>query len=274
MQFNLGITGASISNCPWITWVDLLYEDLGADTITNYASKGAGNEYILRSACELFNSVGNNGFVAFMCTNFDKLDLWVSDKQLQGLLSEKHQPVWIDGNIATKQGYWCTGSHFPKTKQKYGDLYKDLIPIAARQLYELAGTLAVAEQNGIKSLVMFDSPVLQYSEQMINAINNGEDLQTELDLHLHQMLTTIVTHLKSKVVDFNGLIGHCMQEKLDWRHSKYGPHPPSSSHLSYYNKHVRSWIQTRYPQLDLQGISKTTETMVERMSKKWQMNGF
>ena len=89
---NLGITGASISRCPWLTWVDYLQEDLGHPNTINYAAKGAGNQFILQSASHLGTGV-QNSLIAFMLTNFDKHDLWVQGSELDKLRYEKHQPV-------------------------------------------------------------------------------------------------------------------------------------------------------------------------------------
>ena len=270
---NLGITGASISRCPWLTWVDYLQEDLGYPPLTNYATKGAGNQFILHSASNL-GSGTNNSLIAFMLTNFDKHDLWVQDSALDKLRNEKHQPVWVDGTTADKEGYWCTGSHFPGVKKKYKSLYNCLLPIASQQLFALLGTITLLKQQGHQVVVLVDSPILSYTESQINSINSGNNCDSDIDLASHPMLQYIVPECKKHVVDFRGLIGYCIDNNLDWKHKLYGPHPCSQSHLLYYVNVIKPWIANQYSEITTYGISDSTRTMSERMSKKWKNNEF
>lgn len=271
---SLGIAGASISRCPWLTWVDFLHEDLGHPTMTNFATKGAGNEFILRSASHLTHSIPTGSVIAFMLTNFDKYDYWVEGKTLNNLRNEKHQPVWLNGKPAEQQGYWCTGSHFPKLKRKFKSTFENLVPVATRQMFELLGTITMLKQQGYKVIVLADSPIFDYSEQQINQLNQGNNDQQLLDLAENNMLQSIVETCHSHVVDFNGLIGYCINKNLNWKHLDYGPHPPSDSHLEYYSQVIQPWIQKTYPDVELHGISEATIIMSKRMSSKWLKNEF
>jgi hypothetical protein len=101
---NLCISGASISRCPWITWVDCLIELLDPVSVTNYSCKGAGNQYITRSAINSVQKTKNPTLLGVMFTNFDKYDMWVQDDVCQKLKGEKHLPRWIDGTPAHVRG--------------------------------------------------------------------------------------------------------------------------------------------------------------------------
>jgi hypothetical protein len=102
-----------------LTWVDCFIELFDLDSIVNYSCKGAGNQYITRSAINSLQKTTTSTLLTVMFTNFDKYDMWVQGKECQDLKREKHPPRWIDGSPATTQGFWCTGSHFPLIKETY-----------------------------------------------------------------------------------------------------------------------------------------------------------
>jgi len=133
-SLELCISGASISRCPWLTWVDLLKMCLHPQSVIDHSCKGAGNQFIIRSAIHALQRKSQQKFLAVMLTNFDKYDMWVRDEKCIGLQAEKHPPHWIDGSLAINKGYWCTGSHFPLIKDQYKEHFFDLENAAAQDL--------------------------------------------------------------------------------------------------------------------------------------------
>jgi hypothetical protein len=272
MVNELGVTGASISRCPWLTWVDFLLDDLGSPALRNYACKGAGNRYISHSAMKLSQDLVDEAVVAVMFTNFDKFDQWVQGSVLESLRDERHVPRWINGDVARDRGYWCTGSHFPKIKSLYRDHYFDVTQLALQSLNDIAAAVAVLKRRRPSLLVMFDSPVLCCTEQHINTLTQRS--HGDLSLESDRSMQPLIDYVRDHVVDFRGLIGHCWDHDLPWQHSVYGPHPPSNSHLSYYELCVRPWIQRNWTHCDLMGIANETRSMADKMTKKWHQSGF
>jgi hypothetical protein len=274
LTYNIGICGASISNCPWFTWVDFLREDLNGTAIENFATKGSGNEFIMRSALHLSSKYSDTTIIGIMLTNFDKFDQWVTGDDCERLKKEKHPPRWVDGTMAKDKGYWCTGSHFPGDKEKYKENYKDLSAIASQQLTELAGVISIIKNNGHLPIVMFDSPVLSMSEEQINTYNYQGIGPTDLKLAESPIIFHLTKYLENKVVDFDGLIGFCIKQNLRWTHPIYGPHPSCSSHLQYYLQKIRPWIKQNYPHVKLHGLSSETKSIAEMMTNQWIQNKF
>jgi len=271
---NLCISGASISKCPWLTWVDCLIESLNPSTITNHSCKGAGNQFIISSAFHAVCNPGSNKFLAIMLTNFDKYDMWVANELCKELHDEKHPPRWINGQPAQHEGFWCTGSHFPLKKVIYRENFFDLGLAAAQNLNQALGLVKYCQDKNITVLIMFDSPILKYTESQINVFCKNQKKLQEHNLQKHVLVAPAWSVLQSYILDDQGLIGFCLEHDLPWVSDLYGPHPPSISHLKYFQQKIVPWINKNYPCIKLGKLDDTFIEIANRMTTKWQKKEF
>jgi hypothetical protein len=271
---NLCISGASISKCPWLTWVDCLVESLRPFTVTNHSCKGAGNQFIISSAFHAVNDSDNNKFLAIMLTNFDKYDMWVEDNACQELHGEKHPPHWINGQVAKHEGFWCTGSHFPLKKEIYQKNFFNLGLTASQNLIQTLGLVKYCQDKNIPFIMMFDSPILKYTESQINDFCKHQKILHAHSLEQNPLVAPAWSVLQSYMLDVQGLIGFCMEHDLPWTSELYGPHPPSISHLKYFQQTVVPWIYKRYPHIELRDLDADFLKMADRMTIKWQKKEF
>lgn len=271
---NLCITGASISRCPWFTWADYLTETLSPATVTNYSAKGAGNHYIIRSAIHGLQSKKKPSLVAIMLTNFDKYDMWVSGTQCQILADEKHVPRWLDGIQSTNRGFWCTGCHFPLIKEVYKKHFFDLEISAAQDLTSLLGLIKYCEDLHVPLIVMFDSPVLDYTEEQINVWVQKQIVPVERDFRSSIIVGPLVKSLEPYVVDTQGLIGFCIENDLPWHNVTYGSHPPSLSHWIYFQKKIMPWMKKHNSNLELSDLDPEYEVLIQKMTETWKNSRF
>lgn len=271
---NLCISGASISRCPWITWVDFLINALKPKEITNHACKGAGNDYIFNSGMHAVHGK-ESPFLAVMLTNFDKYDMWVSGEKCQGLKNEKHPPHWIDGTVAVDQGFWCTGSHFPLIKKTYHDEFFDIGHNSSLNIQQALSLSKYCEHYKIPCMILFDSPLLQVSESHINNIcKNNSSWSEDLDILQLPTVSPLIKILETIVVDTRGLLGFCIDNNLPWYNKLYGPHPPSSSHLAYYQSVIKPWLEKNFPNLVIHELDPEFSVMSEWMTNKWKKEAF
>lgn len=273
-NLDLCVSGASISRCPWATWVDFLKDALLPNSVIDHSCKGAGNHYIVRSAIHGLQSQSNRMFLALMLTNFDKYDMWVRDEKCKTLQIEKHPPHWIDGTRATQQGFWCTGSHFPLIKEVYHQNFFDLEISAAQDLTNLLGLIKFCEDKAVPFLIMFDSPVFANTEYQINDWCKKQSPLTDRGLTESVIVKPLIDALAPYILDKQGLIGFCIDQGLPWYNSKYGPHPPSISHYLYFQEKILPWITDHYPNLKLKPIEKSWLLTAEKMTTRWTKNGF
>jgi len=267
---NLCISGASISKCPWLTWVDCLIESLSPSTVTNHSCKGAGNQFIISSAFHAVNDSTDHKFLAIMLTNFDKYDMWVADERCRELHGEKHPPQWINGQAADHEGFWCTGSHFPLKKEIYQENFFDLGLSASQNLTQALGLVKYCQDKNIPFLIMFDSPILKYTESQINDFYKYQKILQAHSLEQNPLVAPAWSVLQSYTLDDQGLIGFCLEHDLPWVSDAYGPHPPSISHLKYFQQRVVPWIHKNYPHIKLGKLDDVFIEMVDRMTNKWQ----
>lgn len=272
---NLCITGASISRCPWPTWVDFLIESLTPTNIINYSAKGAGNSYIIHSAIHAVENLSENSVLSIMLTNFDKYDMWVKDDVCKSLFNERHSPRWIDGSVAHDFGFWCTGSHFPLIKQAYKENFFDINMSACTDLTQLLGLIKFCEDKKIKLIILFDSPILDYTEEQLNQFcRQNIPLDKPLDIKQHALTKSILSVLDPYIIDCNGLIGYCITNNLPWYNATYGAHPPSSSHWQYFDKIIIPKIHLMYPDLPYQLPGTEFISIVDKMTRRWEQSGF
>jgi len=271
---NLCISGASISRCPWITWVDCLIELLDPVSVTNYSCKGAGNQYITRSAINSVQKTKNPTLLGVMFTNFDKYDMWVQDDVCQKLKGEKHLPRWIDGTPAADQGFWCTGSHFPLVKEIYQDNFFNLELTATQDLTQILGLVKYCSDLNIPTVIMFDSPVFDYTECQLNNWGKKNHIPELINISQSALVNPMFKSLLPYVVDTQGLIGFCIENNLPWHSDTYGPHPPSIAHFLYFQQKILPWVRSTYPEITIKDLSDTFESMIHLMTDKWKKNAF
>lgn len=254
--------GGSITSGPWFTWADLL-ETASGLTCKNVGVRGAGNEYIVQSILNDYDSINNETLIVVMFTNCDKFDWYVEDQMYFDLLAEKHPPK----AIGKSSGFWCTGSWFPREKELYKKYFYSWDYFCTRTIQQIINLHSICQAKQCGLLILFDSPVWTYPEQLINQLGelNSVTLSTTItDLPLtHHWRKLIDTSLLD--LDQSSLLGFCWTNQLPWYNSKYKGHPPSSSHYQYYKSMI-------YPQLNgiiaLKDIN-FLKTKIDHFDKLW-----
>jgi len=222
-------TGASATNSPWPSWKDFVVTRYGLDNVVENAYRGVGNEFMIDSTIHQCKKV-KNPFVMIMMTMVDKWDWYVEDAELAAKISreEKHPLRDLNGD-QSPSGFWSTGSWFPEYKADYKKLYYSEKYFTASTLKNLFLLQSYLKQNNIPSIILFDSPVLECNEQELNF---GKFLQRDLVAN-NQLAKVWYDLIDWSDIDTSGLIGYCINNKLDWFNDKYKMHPPSVSHLEY-----------------------------------------
>lgn len=233
-NFQFIFSGASITNSPWLTWKDFVIERYGIQNFKDCSTKGVGNEFISWST---INQLQPDSFVCVMFTSFDKWDWLVNDKKTVELINqnEKHKVIDLDGAANDEHGFWCTGSWFPVYKQYYHENYYNPIYFLSQTLRAICLLENLLKQKNIPYLFLFDSPILSASEQDLNhSILKG----TVDDLLNNDFIRPLYQQIDWTSIYLPGIIGYCDQKGLPWKNNKFGPHPPSSSHLRFCEDHV------------------------------------
>lgn len=251
--------GASITDSPWLTWKDFVIDRYQLTDYSVCAFKGIGNEFISWS---VLNSLKTNSFVCIMFTSVDKWDWLVDNPTTVQLINqhEKHKVIDLQGQ-QTDQGFWCTGSWFPAFKEYYAEHYFSPTYFLAKSLEKIFFLQSVLKQKNIPYLFLFDSPLLEFAEQDLN--------QNAANGSLLQYFNSPYVQLWHDQIDWSniyqpGLIGYCKSNNLPWISSRFGTHPPSSSHLSFCHNHV-------FPELDkyLTPVENDLTKQAEKFDKMW-----
>jgi hypothetical protein len=222
-------SGGSITDSVWLSWKDFVIDRYRLNKHTNNAYRGVGNEYIMHSTLSYCNSVPNP-LAIVMLTNIDKWDWFVEDQDLGNTITreERHPVRDVNGNTAC-EGFWSTGSWFPSHKTYFGLNYYSEKYFVAKTLECIFVLQSFFRDRGIPNLILFDSPVLETTEQ---ELNKGIMLRRNLvqDNALAKIWMELIdwTHIYQP-----GLIGFCHENQLDWHNDKYKGHPPSMSHLRF-----------------------------------------
>lgn len=253
-------SGASITNSPWYTWKDFVQHRYGLTQLIHNDYKGVGNEFIVEST--IYQCKKNPGSTALvMLTNFDKWDWFVDDPTIATRINteEKHPVRAHDGQISL-QGYWSTGSWFPKYKEHFYEHYYSRIYFIQKSLKELYLLQKFFLDYKIPNLILFDSPIFQWAEQ---TLNTGVVDSVPMIEH-HAMLN----HWRS-LVDWTriyqpGLIGFCVENQLPWYNARHKGHPPSSSHLRFAKKHIFPCLDEFFPVLE-----QEQDWLLSKMEQLW-----
>lgn len=254
-------SGASITNSPWDSWKDFVKFRYGIKNFIDNDYKGVGNEFIVESTIVQCKK-NPKALALVMLTNFDKWDWYVDDIDLANKINrnEKHPVRDLQGNISYK-GYWSTGSWFPTYKETYHqNYYSDhyFIKNSLKNLYVLQKFFSDAD---VKHLILFDSPIFECAEQVLNTGKLVKCTMFQQDEELKQW---------SSMIDWReiyqpGLIGFCEENGLDWYNTRYKGHPPSSSHFYFAEKHI-------FPCLDniLPIVENDQSWKLSKMDRLWK----
>jgi hypothetical protein len=250
-------SGASISQTPWPCWKDFIVTRYGLKNIVDNAYRGVGNEFMVESTIHHCNKA-SNPYVMIMFTMFDKWDWFVEDPILAKKINQeqRHPLRDLDGEQSTS-GYWSTGSWFPEYKEHYLENYyseKYFLSQTLKNLYVLQQYL---KTNSIPNLILFDSPILECTEQ---GLNTGQITRQEL------VKDNPLAQIWYNQIDWSniykpGLIGFCEGNNLEWFGKKAKVHPPSISQLEFCKQKI-------WPQLDQEFTIKEPDQ--DTVAKKFQ----
>ena len=254
MQPQLIVSGGSITHGGWHTWKDFVAERYDTPLI-NLAEKGQGNEVIATKAL-LEAQKYNDPIVMIMFTSVDKWDWYVQDPlQLNKLQKEKHPPLPIHDQ--DRGGFWCTGSWFPADKEYYWKHYYSLDYQIIKTCMLIHHLRSYFTANKIRHLIMFDSPIFEYTEQ---ELNQNPKLKTK----------TLVNDTTKPFVELiseydRGLIGFCEKNNLPWFHPIYKWHPGSLAHYKYSCDFI-------FPKLDnwFKVHTRDQLDLAKKMDKLWK----
>lgn len=254
--------GASNSNGPWPTWVDLVREKYQANFIDS-SKKGQGNEAIIIKALHSAWKVkdkSDNIKIIIMLTTIDKWD-WYVDKPdlITKYDKEKHNIVRL--NTDDQFGFWSTGSWFPLEKEIFKDNFYSEEYFTFRTLQLINMFIQICEKQSWEYNILYDSPIWSVTE---NTLNQGNDL----DIDSNKLVSSNfikwfydISNIDSLAYN-PGLIGFLYQNNLPWFSNKYGPHPGPKSHYEFTKKYVYPLFDHSY------SIIKTQEQLdqfVDRM---------
>jgi hypothetical protein len=249
--------GASILQTPWPNWKDFTITRYGLDNVVENAYRGVGNEFIVDSTIHVCNQV-ENPYVMVMLTNFDKWDWYVEDPELAKNINatQRHPLLDLNGK-QSDSGFWSTGSWFPEHKEYFVEHYYSEKYFFAQTLKNLYLLQQYFRSRSIPNLIMFDSPILEYSEQQLLA----EEIIKKDFISDNQLAQVWMEHIDWSNIYLPGLIGFCQQNKLEWLGKKAKNHPPSISQLMFCKEHI-------WPQLDLVFEVKVHDQ--DAIAKKYQ----
>lgn len=233
-KFNFIFSGASISAGPWDTWADYTIKEFKISNYYRNAYAGVGNEFITLSTIHKIKKT-KNPFVVVMFTNIDKWDWYIDNENISRKINdnEKHIVRNLDGNI-DYHGFWCTGSWFPEYKEYYKELYYSQEYFLHESLKNIWTLQSFCKSKNIPCLILFDSPILETTEQNLNN-QNVEKLK---------LTGNMLSNLWEDMVDWDniykpGLIGYCVKNRLPWYDSKIKGHPPTDSHKRFFDDVVK-----------------------------------
>lgn len=255
-------SGASITNSPWYTWKDFVQARYNISNVINNGYNGVGNEFIVEST--IYQCSMNPEAAAFvMLTNFDKWDWFVEDESLANEINahERHPVRNLSGHPSST-GYWSTGSWFPKYKEYFLENYYSqhyFIKHTVKNLYVLQKFFS---DRQIKNLILFDSPIIECAEQ---TLNSGQS-QCLGYVDQDEVLKNWIGLIDWQKIYRPGLIGFCMANGLKWHNQKFKGHPPSSSHLSFAEKHIFPYLDQIFPVK-----KKNLSHLIPPMDKLWHV---
>lgn len=226
------VSGSSITDTTawptWATWVNYRYNPL---YFINCGIKGIGNELILFKAVAEAKK-HKNPIVIVQLTNVDKWDWYVENTELaQSMLQEKHSLIKLSADDSN--GFWSTGSHFPKWKEYYKHNYFSLEYFTYKTLQLIQWFQLLCQQEKWEYYIIFDSPILSVTESYLNTGNLTIDKCYSTDLINNTLSNTLFDLLDTKNIYFPGIIGYAKINSYPWYTEKIKGHPGSIIHYNY-----------------------------------------
>jgi len=229
---NIIISGSSITETiAWPTWATWITRRYCPTTFVNVGHKGLGNELILLRAVEQAKKY-NNPLLLVQLTNVDKWDWYVDDSELIKEINQEKHPIVRFGH-EQNQGFWSTGSHFPKWKDYYKENYFSLNYFTYRTLQLIHWFQLLCRQQQWQYYIMFDSPIFSVTE---NYLNNG--ILTNNECHSTQLVDnslsgTVFDLLDTTQIYLPGIIGYAQLNDYPWYNPKGKGHPGSLTHYHF-----------------------------------------
>jgi len=255
--------GASITDdLAWPTWKSYCEERYNLNNSVNVANKGIGNKTIL-SRCYYAAKKASNPLIVVMLTAFDKWDWYLPDHNaVEKYQKEKNKVIQI-GDKDTL-GVWGTGSHFPLEKQYYKENYFNQTFHTLENLIYINWFVQTCKQNNWKVCLLLDSPIFDYYEHEVNQADNiiAEDNRI---IKSSQLLENPFQDIQQYIAYYSGIIGFACENKLPWKHTKFGAHPGSTIHYKFSKQHV-------FPLLDqyFNTHNEINEKQVEYEQRFWE----
>jgi len=257
--------GASITDSPWWTWKDYLQIESKLKVI-NLAVKGCGNEFMINNLILNKNKLNDKTLVIVMFTNIDKFDWFVEKDKFIELQEEKHKPI----NFSNQNGFWCTGSWFPKDKKIFKDIFYSEDYFVVKTIQQILILEQLKKIYNFQLILTFDSPIWTYTEQEINHITTDiKKYNKNENLLLESCLSKIWKNLLDKKyikISNKSLIGYCIKNQIPWQNETHGAHPSPISHYKWY-KDILSPEVKKYISID---ETLCYEDKLQSMEKIWQ----
>jgi hypothetical protein len=178
-----------------------------------------------------------------MFTNIDKFDWYVEGNTFSDLQKEKHPPKPITFNT----GFWCTGSWFPGKKYNFYNTFYSQDYFCTKTIQQILLFRSICNSVGAKHVVLFDSPIWNFTEQTINNFDGNPPIKKQWQENFLKMpLSSKWQHMldeEDEQIKETSLLGYCWCNNLKWHSSAVGPHPPSSSHWNYYQNILKPKLQ-------------------------------
>jgi hypothetical protein len=259
------VAGASITNSPWWTWKDFLQNDTKLPII-DLSVRGCGNEFIVHNLVKNQSKLDSNTLVIAMLTSIDKFDWYVQQEKFFSLSEQKHKPIEFSNNT----GFWCTGSWFPDTKEIFKNNFYSEDYFVVKSIQQIFLLDQLSKKLGFKLITVFDSPIWTYTEQeldkMVTGINLDKKLNGMLDFELSKLWMPMLDSCQLDITD-SSLIGYCIKNNLPWGNIVNGSHPPAGSHHKWYKNILLPKIKKYIDQTVNLDYSKKIHIMDEIWSK-------
>ena len=228
--------GASITDdLAWPTWKSYCEQRYGLEHSVNVANKGIGNKTIL-SRCYYAAKQVDNPLIVVMLTAFDKWDWYLPNHNaVEKYQQEKNKVIKI-GNT-DQLGVWGTGSHFPLEKQYYKENYFNQTFHTLENLIYINWFAQTCKQNNWQFRFLLDSPIFDYYEHEVNQAESVLANDNNI-IKSSPLLDSPFQDIRQYFDYLNGIIGFACENKMPWKHTKFGAHPGSKIHYRFSEQHV------------------------------------
>jgi hypothetical protein len=229
---NIIIGGSSITETTaWPTWATWIYRRYQPSAFINVGHKGLGNELILLKAVEQAKKY-KDPLLIVQLTNVDKWDWYVEDPGLIDAINQEKHPI-VNLHDDQNQGFWSTGSHFPKWKNYYKENYFSLTYFTYRTLQLIQWFQLLCRQQKWQYYIIFDSPIFSVTENYLNNGSLTDDECNSMQLVDTTLSKTVFDLLDTTDIYLPGIIGYAQLNDYPWYSQKGKGHPGSLIHYYY-----------------------------------------